>query len=164
MITYNTCIMKYFAYGMNTNLGQMANRCPQARSLGASELPGYEFRFSTHADVIPNPDYCTYGVLWEITDSCLASLDQLEGYPYYYDREWVTVIHNGEPVKALVYYMVGDPKDSPAHQSYLDMLYQGYRAHGVDTAQIQDAQRLAENFQTILDRRGYYFYDNIYEY
>ena len=97
--------MKYFAYGMNTNLSQMAQRCPKAKSLGAATLMGHEFRFSRHADIIENPDYITQGVLWEITDECERSLDALEGFPDYYLKKMVTVIHNNKPVETMVYYM-----------------------------------------------------------
>ena len=45
--------MKYFSYGMNTNLGSMAMRCPSARSLGAAVLPHYMFEFKSFATVTP---------------------------------------------------------------------------------------------------------------
>ena len=85
--------MKYFAYGMNTNLHEMAFRCPEAVSLGMATLPGYEFRFAVHADVLANPDFDTDGVLWEISDNCLKSLDMLEGYGYYYERKKIGRAH-----------------------------------------------------------------------
>ena len=131
--------MKYFAYGMNTNTAQMALRCPGAVSLGASELPGYEFRFSHHADVIENPEFNTQGVLWEITDKCLDSLDRLEGYPTYYQRKMVTVYQDGKPVEAMVYYMMNCPYDALPSDGYLAMLYEGYREHGVSYRQIHES-------------------------
>lgn len=131
--------MKYFAYGMNTNLAQMAKRCPAAVSLGAAVLPNYEFRFACHADVLENDKMDVEGVLWDITDNCLASLDRLEGYPHYYLRKWVTVIHEGIQVQALVYYMAGFNQDSMPSDYYLEMLYEGYFEHGVDTCQIEEA-------------------------
>jgi hypothetical protein len=33
--------MKYFAYGMNTNIEQMATRCPSAENLGPARLAGW---------------------------------------------------------------------------------------------------------------------------
>ena len=41
--------MLYFAYGMNTNLGEMARRCPGAVSLGHARLIDHVFRFAFHA-------------------------------------------------------------------------------------------------------------------
>jgi len=135
--------MKYFAYGMNTNTNQMARRCPQAVSLGIATLPGYEFRFAVHADVLENSTFDTDGVLWEISNNCLYELDKLEGYGYYYDRKTVTVIHEGEPVEALVYYMLEGNTDLPPSEHYLEMLYDGYYEHGISVAQLHDAIEFA---------------------
>jgi gamma-glutamylcyclotransferase (GGCT)/AIG2-like uncharacterized protein YtfP len=135
---------KYFAYGMNTNIGQMASRCPQAVDLGAAVLPNYEFRFARVGDVLENPEFNCQGVLWDLTPECLKALDRLEGYPWMYQRKFVTVQHNGESVDALVYYMVGDNEDEYPSQHYYDMLMEGYTEHGLDTSQITDAVKYIE--------------------
>jgi len=131
--------MKYFAYGMNTNRSQMATRCPKAQSLGQALLPEHEFRFSVHADIIPNPDFDTEGVLWEITEDCERALDALEGFPNYYEKKIVSVLHEGQWVEAMTYYMTGDFPDSYPSDGYLAMLYQGYAEHGVDESQIDES-------------------------
>ena len=87
--------MKYFSYGMNTNLASMAVRCPGAQSLGAAVLPHYEFEFKSFATIAPKMGAETNGVLWEITPECEKSLDRLEGYPVYYGKIIVWVEHNG---------------------------------------------------------------------
>ena len=138
--------MKYFAYGMNTNTDQMARRCPQAVSLGAATLPKHEFRFAVHADIIENHSFDTDGVLWEISDTCLQELDKLEGYGYYYDRKTVTVMHNGDLVEALAYYMYDGNVDCPPSEHYLKMLYDGYCEHSISVAQIHDAIEFALTF------------------
>lgn len=149
--------MKYFAYGMNTNAESMAMRCPDAISLGPAELPRHEFRFAHHADIVENPEFDTFGVLWEITEECLANLDILEGFPLYYDRKRVTVYHNGYPVEAITYYMVGDNPDSDPSEGYLLMLYEGYAEHGVSTEQIQEA---LDYIQSLNRTQGIkYYYD-----
>lgn len=139
-------MIKYFAYGMNTNLAQMAGRCPTARSLGHAILPGYEFRFATHADIIQNSDIITHGVLWDITRDDLRSLDNLEGYPFYYDRAVVEVIHNGTKVRALTYYMQPGNIDSKPSQGYVNMLIEGYTAHNVPLTQINDALKFIQRY------------------
>ena len=58
--------MKYFAYGMNTNLEQMARRCPGAVCLGAAWINNYQFEFRHHADIQKQPGAVCHGVLWEI--------------------------------------------------------------------------------------------------
>ena len=141
--------MKYFAYGMNTNLAQMANRCPKAVSLGRAVLYGHEFRFARHADIIENPDYITQGVLWDITPDCELSLDALEGYPTYYLKKRVRVFHNGLSVECMTYYMTGDLPDEYPSDGYLEMLMDGYKEHAVDNTQLYSSLALIQQ----LDRK-----------
>ena len=150
--------MKYFAYGMNTNLSQMASRCPDAVSLGKAVLYGHEFRFARHADIIENPEYNTHGVLWDITEECEKSLDALEGFPNYYLKKMVNVFHNGTPVECMVYYMTGDLVDELPSDGYLEMLFEGYLEHGVDTQQIYESLNLINSIkQRQIDLQAKYF-------
>lgn len=140
-----------FSYGMNTNVAQMAHRCPAAVSLGVAELPDYELVFRGCADIEPTPGSCMEGVLWDITDNCLAALDVLEGYPSFYTRYEVTVFHNNEWKTALVYKMnAGDI--FPPNAGYLRMLFEGYSEHGADVTQIYAAVDEAEAAYTLLER------------
>ncbi len=150
--------MKYFAYGMNTNLAQMAMRCPNARSLGPARLPNHEFRFARHADILPTPGFVTHGVLWEITEDCLRSLDALEGYPNYYLRKTVTVIHQDQPVEVMTYYMTGNLPDEPPSDGYVAMLRDGYNENGVPERQIYEALDFVKEYYTALARKGQYVY------
>ena len=150
--------MKYFAYGMNTNLSQMAQRCPKAQSLGRAVLYGHEFRFAVHADVIENPDFNTHGVLWEITPDCELALDALEGFPTYYLKKQVTVFHNGSPVNCMMYYMNGDIVDELPSGGYLEMLLEGYAEHNVNTQQIHESLDLINSIkQRQIDLQARYF-------
>ena len=151
--------MKYFAYGMNTNRAQMAVRCPKAQSLGRAILPEHEFRFSVHADVIPDPGFNTEGVLWEITPECEKALDALEGYPTYYLKKIVTLEYNETFVKAMVYYMTGDLPDAYPSDGYLTMLMEGYREHNVDNRQIYSSLALIQQLERKqLDKQAQYFH------
>lgn len=128
--------MLYFAYGMNTNRAGMAHRCPDARPLGAATLLNYSFRFAGPADVEPSDGQRVEGVLWRITQQCLASLDVLEGYPTFYNREWAWVRHQNTDVIAQVYRMQPGHANSEPSVGYLDCVLQGYRDFGVSTEQI----------------------------
>ena len=151
--------MKYFAYGMNTNLSQMASRCPNACSLGAAVLYGYEFRFARHADVIENPDFNTHGVLWEITHDCELALDALEGYPTYYLKKLVNVFYNGQVVKAMTYYMTGDNPDEYPSDGYLEMLMEGYSEHNINNNQIYSSLALIQQLERKhLEKQAQYFH------
>ena len=148
----------YFGYGMNTNLTGMAGRCPGAVSLGHAVLPNHEFRFAVHADVLENKEMNVDGVLWEINRKHLRSLDMLEGYPFYYDRKVVEVIHNGAIKRALVYYMQPGNLDNMPAQSYLDMLCEGYEENKVPLTQLKSAIKFINNYYYQLERKYDYQY------
>lgn len=128
--------MKYFSYGMNTNLDSMRLRCPGARSLGAAVLPHYKFEFKSFATVAPDMDNAVHGVLWEITNSCERSLDRLEGYPVYYGKINVWVEHNGVMVPCMTYLMYPDEEYNYPSDNYVRTLEEGYTSHDVSTDQI----------------------------
>ena len=138
--------MLYFAYGMNTNPGEMARRCPGAVSMGHARLINHSFRFSQHADVELCADSFVDGVLWEITEEHLKALDQLEGYPDYYNRVVATVIHGARSYHVLVYRMQPGFGTFPPTAGYYRLITEGYRAHGVPTDQLENSY----NFSTTI--------------
>jgi gamma-glutamylcyclotransferase (GGCT)/AIG2-like uncharacterized protein YtfP len=128
--------MLYFSYGMNTNRSGMSQRCPQAQSLGAANLPGWRFRFAGPADIQRDRRSNVHGVLWDITARCLDNLDVLEGYPFFYNRRWVDVEFKNNVMPALVYYMQPGHRNEEPTQWYFETLLEGYREHGVLTDQL----------------------------
>jgi gamma-glutamylcyclotransferase len=146
----------YFAYGANTNLDSMAHRCPAALDLGPATLPNHYYRFSRHADVVPSQNQSVEGVLWDITDDCLAALDLFEGYPDYYDRKTVQVMHRGQLCDALVYFMQpGLNLESPS-TGYLKMVMQGFAEHNIPTTQINQALAAADRYEYALENPTHY--------
>jgi gamma-glutamylcyclotransferase (GGCT)/AIG2-like uncharacterized protein YtfP len=140
--------MLYFGYGMNTNPHGMAQRCPKAISLGHAMLLDHKFRFAGPADIIKHPGSIVHGVLWDITPECLKSLDALEGFPHFYDREYRTVEHWGEEIEAMVYFMQPGHAESSPSRGYYSCLQEGYHAHGVPTKQLKRAARRAKKYST----------------
>lgn len=142
--------MYYFAYGMNTNIQQMANRAPKARCIGAAYVPFYRFRFAYHADIVPDRSSRVHGVLWKITEQCRRALDILEGYPDYYNVCEVDVHHKGQLYVAETYFMnPGHEEDFPSDH-YLQMVKEGYLQNGVDTRQIEEAlKRINSNLKSV---------------
>ncbi len=129
----------YFGYGMNTDPEQMMMRTGMPLALGRGMVRDHAFRFALHADVYPQAGTNTYGVLWEIDDEALASLDVREGYPYYYDRKMVTVEANGTTYQAWMYYMTPGHPDREPSKGYYDMLVRGYTTFNVPLDQITTA-------------------------
>lgn len=98
----------YFAYGSNINLDQMRYRCPDATVYGQAVLDNYDLRFrgSGVATVEPKEGACVYGLLWELTDKCEASLDRYEGYPRLYIKQTLEVrTFDGQRVPVMAYIM-----------------------------------------------------------
>ena len=127
----------YFANGMNTNIGEMAMRCPKAINLGRCTLNGFELKFRLHADIDRVIDSEMEGVLWDITEDCERALDSLEGYPYYYDKievvvNPVTLIDNMTHIMAMAYIMTSKGPEEAPSTDYEDCLIEGYTANGLD--------------------------------
>lgn len=123
---------------MNTNLDSMQTRCPGAECLGPAILPQHRFRFAVHADVVPDHDQYVDGLLWRINADHLESLDQLEGFPWYYDRKITTVINGDGFHRAMTYFMQPGNADEAPPANYLSMCLEGYRQNGVPVDQIQN--------------------------
>jgi len=129
--------MKYFAYGMNTNIQHMSVQCPDAVCLGVAWIDNYSLVFRNHADITPNSGQRCWGVLWEITEKDLMSLDMLEGYPFYYVRFSIAVNQENSPTtSALVYQMANQSSEKPPSVSYYNILVNGYLANNVPTEQL----------------------------
>jgi gamma-glutamylcyclotransferase (GGCT)/AIG2-like uncharacterized protein YtfP len=142
--------MKYFSYGMNTNLAQMARRCPKAVSLGAAMLPGFRFEFKQFATVVPDYQSDSVGVVWEITEDCEDALDILEGFPKYYTKQMVTVLIDGKPTTAMTYLMYPDEQLSLPSNSYYNMVADGYEDHGISLDQLNEAiDRVHDQYLTV---------------
>jgi len=130
----------YFAYGMNTNVEQMAVRCPTAIPFGKAILSGYRFEFKNYATIVPSPKESVEGVLWTITETDELALDMLEGYPEFYDKKTVSVDHKGQPYIAMTYIMGPREQGYPPSNSYYNMVSQGYQTFGLSQRQLLDAK------------------------
>jgi len=135
--------LKYFAYGMNTNLDEMATRCPGAVCLGPAWITDYALVFRHFADIEPEAGNWCDGVLWEITDDNLRALDQLEGYPYHYTRFSVVVHTDRGADTALVYQMTDQSHEQPPSNHYFNTVYKGYVQNSVDTHQLIETLELS---------------------
>jgi len=129
--------MLYMAYGMNTNRDAMAVRCPKAKPLGGFYLPDTRLVFRGVADIVPDTETICPVVLWDITLDCLRSLDNLEGYPHFYNRR---KINSGW----IVYEMNDKTRTSPPNGGYYKMIEDGYKDFGLDDYKLRVALSEAE--------------------
>ena len=129
----------YLAYGMNTNIRQMAQRCPAAQSLGKVKLHGHKLAFKTFCDAVKSPGDVMECALWSITDDCERALDALEGFPDFYGKKEVTVYYRNQPIKAMIYFMTDYYTGGYPSESYLSMVIEGYKEHCISGSYIIDA-------------------------
>ena len=141
--------MLYFAYGSNLDPDQMRSRCPESRTVGLALLRDHKLTFplrSEHwgggaAGVAHAHGGTVWGVLYELSDSDLASLDGYEGWKgpgdhhNLYDRELVTVEltrpDDGSVPRRVraTTYLARTLNPTPPSRRYLDTLLKGARHH-----------------------------------
>lgn len=121
---------------MNTNVEEMAQRCPGARVVTTGWLDNYELVFRTHADIQPKAGSRCHGVIWDIGIDDLFALDCLEGYPNYYIRFNVLANTAQGMLPVMVYQMADDRYIAPPSINYYTMLQQGYRTHNLPMHQL----------------------------
>ncbi|WP_025736647.1 poly-gamma-glutamate hydrolase family protein [Mycobacterium genavense] len=95
----------YFAYGSNLCVRQMARRCPDAADPRPAVLSDHEWLINQRgvATVEPFAGNQVHGVLWQLSDHDLATLDSAEGVPVRYRRDELTVHTDDGPSAAWVY-------------------------------------------------------------
>ena len=126
--------MKYFAYGSNMDVRQMAERCPDAVIVGVATLPGHQFRINTHgvATVVPATRSVVHGVLWEISPTDGVSLDRYEGVKSgFYRKATIRVLlANGDEVEALIYF-ASDEQPGCARPHYMERVLAAAEHHSL---------------------------------
>ena len=121
--------MRYFAYGANMDRSAMRVRCPNAQLLGPECLAGYRFVIARagFAGLVPDPAAHVYGVLWDLSTSDIAALDEFEGVPEGLYRKATLTVAGGP---ALVYvpadYSLGEPQPG-----YLEAVVAAAQHHGL---------------------------------
>lgn len=122
----------YFAYGSNLCVQQMARRCPGAADPRPATLPNHDWLINQRgvATVEPFDGAQVHGVLWQVTDADLATLDSAEGVPVRYRRDRLTVELADGAAEAWVYidYRV---EPGPPRPGYLERIIDGALQHGL---------------------------------
>jgi gamma-glutamylcyclotransferase (GGCT)/AIG2-like uncharacterized protein YtfP len=127
-----------FAYGLNTNLGSMRDRCPDARLIGPAWLDGYGFSWRGLADIDLDPDSYVLGVLWEIGDDDLDAIDHFEGVPRHYTRQRVIISTTDAQHEGWAYIMASKGDARVPTDAYRNAVFEGYRQNGISDRQLSD--------------------------
>ena len=92
----------YFAYGSNLCVRQMAQRCPDASDPRRATLSDHDWLINERgvATVERFAGAEVHGVIWQLSDHDLATLDSAEGVPVRYRRDELTVHTDTGPAAA----------------------------------------------------------------
>jgi phage replication-related protein YjqB (UPF0714/DUF867 family) len=122
----------YFAYGSNLCASQMARRCPDAADPRPAVLGDHDWLINERgvATVEPLAGGQVHGVLWQVSDRDLATLDSAEGVPVRYRRDRLTVRTQNGPSPAWV-YIDHRVTPGPPRPGYLQRIIDGAVHHGL---------------------------------
>ena len=122
----------YFAYGSNLCARQMAQRCPDAIDPRPAVLSDHDWLINQRgvATVEPFAGNQVHGVVWQLSDHDLATLDSAEGVPVRYRRDRLTVDTDNGPSPAWV-YIDHRVTPGPPRPGYLAKIIDGAVQHGL---------------------------------
>jgi len=132
----------YFAYGSNLCVAQMALRCPDAANPRPATLADHDWLINQRgvATVERLSGTHVHGVVWDVSDRDLATLDSAEGVPVRYRRDRLTV-HTGDgPADAWVYIDHRVETGAP-RPGYLERIIDGALHHGLPHRWIEFLRR-----------------------
>jgi phage replication-related protein YjqB (UPF0714/DUF867 family) len=132
----------YFAYGSNLCARQMAQRCPDATDPRPAVLTDHDWLINQRgvATVEPFAGNQVHGVLWQLSDHDLATLDSAEGVPVRYRRDRLTVDTDNGPSPAWV-YIDHRVTPGPPRPGYLSKIIDGAVQHGLPQRWIEYLRR-----------------------
>ncbi len=132
---------KYFAYGSNMSAQVMQAASPGHRALGRARLPGHRLAFTRRsvrtgsgvADVVGDPQNTVWGVLYELADGDLETLDRKEGAGWAYERQEIRVYgEDGSPHDAVAYVVIEKSSEQiPPSGEYAQQLIAAARERGL---------------------------------
>jgi gamma-glutamylcyclotransferase (GGCT)/AIG2-like uncharacterized protein YtfP len=144
--------MKYFAYGSNLDLMQMAQRCPGAKVIGVAQLADHRICFPRRspvrgcavASIEPHPGEIIWGVIYELDTDDLKRLDAREGYDPInlgavnrYERKDIVVQRKpGENVDAVAYVALREDNPGRPSVDYMKHIIDGAVEHAFPDAYI----------------------------
>ena len=132
----------YFAYGSNLSVQQMARRCPDASAPRPAVLADHDWLINERgvATVEPFTGSRVHGVVWEVSDHDLATLDSAEGVPVRYRRDRMTVHTDDGPATVWVYI---DHRVEPGapRPGYLERIIAGAVHHGLPQRWVEFLRR-----------------------
>lgn len=95
--------MRFFAYGTLASGGLMAEKCPDAEFVSRAVLKDHRMK---GLNILAEEGSSVDGVLWNVDEGCLETLDEYENCPDSYQRKTVKVYSEETGgVEAIAYYI-----------------------------------------------------------
>lgn len=141
----------YLAYGSNTNVDRMKNRCLDAEIVGTSAIQDYRLAFRGNArsgvlNIEPFTGSTIPVVIWKISEDDEAELDLYEGYPHLYTKQIFTIEFNGNQIEGMAYVMTPGHKYAPPFDLYLRICEEGYLTFCFDTNLLYEAAAVSKRY------------------
>jgi phage replication-related protein YjqB (UPF0714/DUF867 family) len=132
----------YFAYGSNLCVAQMARRCPGATNPRPATLDDHDWLINQRgvATVERFAGTHVHGVVWDLSDCDLATLDRAEGVPVRYRRDRLTVATPDGLSDAWVYIDHRVETGAP-RPGYLERIINGAIHHRLPSRWIEFLRR-----------------------
>lgn len=139
---------KYFAFGSNLDLAQMATRLPGAVPVTVATLHGYHLVFRGPsrkrgggvASVDRAPDASVPGMVYDVTMEDLLLMDRYEGAPHWYLRVGRTVVSDdGAPHSVHTYRLPAHVTAMPPTPAYIEQIHRAYAHHGFERSLLHEA-------------------------
>lgn len=130
----------YFAYGHNTNVGEMMRRMPNAKLLGRASVAGYRLAMEHFVDIRPDRKNVLQGVLWSIPTEDIPRLDFLEDHRAHYHHITLLVNYGGKTYRAFAYQMFKSYHDTHLPtKKYINFIATGYKQNHIPLSQLINA-------------------------
>ena len=147
--------MLYLAYGSNLDCRQMIERCPTVRFFCVARLDQHRLDFTRRsrsrncgvADIVAASDTVVWGVVYDLLDSDITSLDTYEGYnscradtSYQREERYVFTKYNNQRLAVWTYVANREPNPPKPNAEYKRHIVEGARFW-----------RLPDEYLTMLD-------------
>ncbi|HIS38665.1 MAG TPA: gamma-glutamylcyclotransferase [Candidatus Onthousia faecavium] len=135
----------YLAYGSNLNLKQMEERCNKAIPIGTTLLNDYRLAYKGNEDdnaylTIEKCKNSTVPLgIFAITSHDEKALDQYEGYPEFYYKEYIPIQVNGKIKEAMIYIMNNEYDYHLPSNIYVTTCEKGYEDFGFNKKILNEA-------------------------
>ena len=150
-------MMLHFAYGSTLSSRYLRRHCPDAGFLMRAFLPNFRVAFTIYseemgggvADIILDPGKLVRGVLYEVPEDELESLDEVMGVEAgLYTRQVFLVLgEDGELHRAALYRGVEEGGLYTPSRRYVELMLEGAEEHGLESAYVERLRRLLSSLR-----------------